>query len=165
MEGTRPFLLEVQSLVVYSKLPMPRRVASGIDHKRLELLLAVLQKQCNLRLDTYDVFVNIAGGMKVVDPGVDLAVCLSIFSSLRGVALSQTVAVGEVSLLGEIRKIGTIEKRIKEAKKLGFENIITSEKFSSLPAVLKTFGGLEGEKKQSWREADERHIVVEDDEV
>lgn len=136
MEGTRPFLIEIQALVVYSKLPMPRRVASGIDYKRIELLLAVLQKQCKVSIDTMDVFVNVAGGLKVSDPAIDLAICLAVYSSLKNIALHETVGVAEVGLLGELRGVGGIEKRIKEAQKLGFKNIITSSKYTSLPLVL-----------------------------
>jgi DNA repair protein RadA/Sms len=82
-EGSRSFLLEIQSLVVFSKFPMPRRVAAGVDSRRLELLLAVLQKHAKLPFETHDVFVNVAGGIKISDPAVDLAMCLALFSSLK----------------------------------------------------------------------------------
>ncbi|MGH7245667.1 MAG: DNA repair protein RadA [Candidatus Levyibacteriota bacterium] len=136
MEGTRPFLIEIQALVVYSKLPMPRRVASGFDGRRLELLLAVLQKHCRLPLESSDVFVNIAGGIRVTDPAVDLGVCLAIYSSLKGKAVGKTVAIAEVGLLGELRKVAMLEKRVKEAKKLGFTHVVTAEKYKSLNQVL-----------------------------
>lgn len=135
-EGSRSFLIELQALVVYSKFPMPRRVASGVDGRRLELLLAVLQKHARLPFETHDVFVNVAGGLKVSDPAVDLAICLALFSSLKNVPLSQIVAMGEVGLQGEIRGISNMEKRVKEAKSLGLKTIITPKEFSSISSVL-----------------------------
>ena len=138
MEGTRAFLVEIQALVVFSKLPMPRRVASGIDYKRLELLIAVLQKHGRLPLETSDVFVNVAGGLKLSDPAVDLGICLSIYSSLKNISLSKMVAISEVGLLGELRSVGLLDKRIKEAKKLGFKNIVTSVNYKTLNEVIKS---------------------------
>jgi DNA repair protein RadA/Sms len=138
LEGSRAFLVEIQALVVFSKLPMPRRVASGFDYKRLELLLAVLQKHARLPVDTMDVFVNVAGGLKLQDPAADLGICLAIFSSLKNVSLKKVVAVGEVGLLGELRNISSLEKRSKEAKKLGFTKIITPTHYKSLDQVLKS---------------------------
>ena len=138
MEGSRPLLVEIQALVVFSKLPMPRRVASGIDYKRLELLIAVLQKHGRLPLETSDVFVNVAGGLKLSDPAVDLGICLSIYSSLKNISLSKMVAISEVGLLGELRSVGLLDKRIKEAKKLGFKNIVTSVNYKTLNEVIKS---------------------------
>jgi len=135
IEGSRPFLVEIQALVVFSKLPMPRRVSSGIDYKRLELLLAVLQKHCRLPLETMDVFINVAGGLKLSDRAADLGICLAIFSSFKNIPLVKTVGVAEVGLLGELRAVPFLEKRIKEAKKLGFKNIFTSNE-KSLVNVL-----------------------------
>ena len=139
LEGSRAFLVEIQALVVFSKLPMPRRVAAGFDYKRLELLLAVLQKHARLPMDTMDVFVNVAGGLKLQDPAADLGICLAIFSSLKNVSLKKVVAVGEVGLLGELRNVSSLEKRIKEAKKLGFTKIVTPTHYKSLDQVLKSF--------------------------
>ncbi len=138
LEGTRPFLVEIQSLVVYSKLPFPRRVVSGVDPKRVELLLAVLQKQIRLPVESYDVFVNVAGGLKITDPGVDLAICLSIYSSLKNVKLSSTVAIAEVGLLGELRTASSLDKRVKEAKKLGLTSIISTKEYQTLSDVIKS---------------------------
>jgi DNA repair protein RadA/Sms len=138
MEGSRSFLVEVQALTIFSKLPMPRRVGLGVDYKRLELLLAVLQKQVRLPLDTMDVFVNVAGGLKLSDPGADLAICLAIYSSLKNLPMSKTVAIGEVGLLGELRNVGFLEKRVRQAQKLGFKSIISSDKFKSLNSVVKS---------------------------
>lgn len=136
MEGTRPFLIEIQALVVSSKIPIPRRVASGIDYKRLELLLAVLQKHCNIPLSGMDVFVNVAGGIKLSDPGTDLSICLAIISSFQNLKISNKVGIGEVGLLGELRKAHATEKRIKEAQKLGFKDIVSSNKFRTLREVM-----------------------------
>ena len=139
LEGSRAFLVEIQALAVFSKLPMPRRVAAGFDYKRLELLLAVLQKHAHLPVEQMDVFVNVAGGLKLSDPAADLGICLAIFSSLKNIPLKKTVAVGEVGLLGELRTISFLEKRVKEAKKLGFTKVINPSLYKSLDQVLKSF--------------------------
>lgn len=139
IEGTRAFLVEIQALVVFSKQTFPRRVAIGVDSRRLELLLAVLQKHCRLPLDSMDVFVNVAGGMKLTDPAIDLGVCLAIFSSFKGVPMSRTVGIAEVGLLGELRNVSGLEKRIKEARKIGFTQIISSKTTKSLNDVLSKY--------------------------
>jgi DNA repair protein RadA/Sms len=139
MEGTRAFLVELQALAVYSRLPMPRRVVSGMDQKRVELLLAVLQKHIRLPVDTMDIFVNVAGGMKLSDPGIDLGICLALYSSVKNIPLRKTVGIAEVGLLGELRSVRHLEKRIREAEKLGFSNIITFEKARTLHAALHSF--------------------------
>lgn len=138
LEGSRAFLVEIQALVVMSKLPMPRRVASGIDGRRLELLLAVLQKHAQVPVGTMDVFVNVAGGLRISDPAADLGICLAIFSSFKNIPLSKTVGISEVGLLGELRSAPSLEKRIKEAKKLGFKDIITSNNFKTLNEVFRS---------------------------
>jgi DNA repair protein RadA/Sms len=137
LEGTRALLVEVQALLVYSKLPMPRRVASGVDYKRLELLLAVLQKHARLPVEQMDVFVNVAGGLKLNDPACDLGICLSILSSIKNINLSRVVGIAEVGLLGELREPPFLEKRIKEAKKLGFTKIITPKNYHSIEEVVR----------------------------
>lgn len=136
LEGSRAFLVEIQALAVFSKLPMPRRVASGVDSRRLELLLAVLQKHGKLPIDTMDIYVNVAGGMKLSDPAADLGICLAIFSSLKNIPVNRTVGIAEVGLLGELRAIADFNKRSKEARKLGFTNIIGTDKFKTLNEVL-----------------------------
>jgi DNA repair protein RadA/Sms len=136
LEGSKAFLVELQALAVTTRLPMPRRVVSGVDVRRVELLLAVLQKHCHVPLDTMDVFVNVAGGMKLSDPGIDLGICLAVYSSFKNIPLSQAVGIAEVGLLGELRVVSGLEKRIKEAEKLGFKNIITPKKYKSLREVL-----------------------------
>lgn len=125
MEGTRPILLEVQALVTPSNYGNPQRVATGFDHRRLSILLAVLEKRAGYRLSANNVFLNMAGGVRIVEPAVDLAVCISIASSLLDkVISSKTVLIGEVGLGGEVRSVGNIEKRIQEAEKLGFTEVI-----------------------------------------
>jgi DNA repair protein RadA/Sms len=141
LEGTRAFLVEVQALLVYSKLPMPRRVTAGVDYKRVELLLAVLQKHARLPVEQMDVFVNVAGGLKLTDPACDLGICLSIFSSIKNINLSRTVGIAEVGLMGELRTPPFLEKRIKEAKKLGFTKIITPKTYHSIEEVVKSLSG------------------------
>ncbi|HKC14344.1 MAG TPA: DNA repair protein RadA [Patescibacteria group bacterium] len=139
LEGTRAFLVEIQALVVYTKNQFPKRVSLGIDYKRLELLLAVLQKHCKLPLDGCDVFVNVAGGLRISDPATDLGICLAIFSSYKNVSLPKTVGIAEVGLLGELRNVSSLEKRLKVAKSLGFKNIISPESFDYLSSVLRNF--------------------------
>lgn len=137
LQGTRPFLVEIQSLVVPTKMAFPKRVAQGIDSRRLELLLAVLIRRCGLPLYDYDVFVNVAGGMKVTEPSADLATCLSIASAFFDKPVAKSVVtVGEVGLLGEIREVVAQEKRIKEAKRMGFITPITSREFKYFGEVI-----------------------------
>jgi len=136
LEGSRAFLVELQALAVTTRLPMPRRVVSGVDGRRVELLLAVLQKHCQLPLDTMDIFVNVAGGMKLTDPGIDLGICLAVYSSFKNIAVSKIVGIAEVGLLGELRAVTGLEKRVKEAEKLGFKNTITARKYKTLREVL-----------------------------
>lgn len=138
LQGTRPLLVEIQALVVPTKLPIPRRVAQGIDSSRLQLLIAVLTRRAGIPLYDQDVFVNIAGGIKVTETAADLAICLSISSAYfdKPVA-SKTVAVGEVGLLGEIREVVSQDKRIKESKRLGFANVISSKEFQFVNQAIK----------------------------
>ncbi len=140
MEGTRPLMLEVQALVVDSQLAMPRRVGRGIELSRIQVLSAVLQKHCHLPLATHDIFVSAAGGFSIKEPAVDLGVAVAIASSLQNVALpSGTVFIGEVGLLGEIRSVNMIERRVKEAKRLGFEHIVYRKTHATVRDVLKQF--------------------------
>jgi DNA repair protein RadA/Sms len=125
IEGSRPILIEVQALVTPTNYGMPQRTSTGFDYRRLALLLAVLEKRVGLNLGQQDVFVNIAGGIRIDEPAVDLGIATSITSSLRDVPVdSSSVAVGEIGLGGEIRTIGQIDKRVHEAAKLGFKRII-----------------------------------------
>jgi DNA repair protein RadA/Sms len=137
MEGTRPILVEIQALVVPSQLAMPRRVARGISLPRLQLLAAVLQKHCNLPLGTADIFVNVAGGFTITEPAADLAVAIAIASSQKNLATKKSVVcIGELGLLGEVRKVGLIEKRINESKRLGFKTAISSTGAPTLKVAL-----------------------------
>ena len=125
IEGTRPILLEVQALVTPSNYGYPQRISNGFDQRRLSILLAVLEKRANVRVSATNVFVNVAGGIRVTEPAADLAVCAAIASSLTDkVVENQTVLIGEVGLGGEIRSVGHIDKRIHEAEKLGFKSAI-----------------------------------------
>lgn len=128
LEGIRPLLIEVQALVTQSVYGTPQRTVSGFDLRRLQLLLAVLEKRGGFHFGIKDVFVNIAGGLKVEDPSIDLSVICALLSSFEDVALPQKVCfAGEVGLNGEIRAVNRIEQRIAEAEKLGFEKIVVSK--------------------------------------
>jgi DNA repair protein RadA/Sms len=128
IEGIRPLLIEVQALVTQSVYGTPQRTVSGFDLRRLQLLLAVLEKRGGFHFGLKDVFLNIAGGIKVEDPSIDLAVLCALLSSYEDVSLSQHICfAGEVGLSGEIRAVNRIEQRIAEAEKLGFEKIIVSK--------------------------------------
>jgi DNA repair protein RadA/Sms len=133
LEGMRPLMIEVQALVSTAVYGTPQRSATGYNIKRLNMLLAVLEKRAGFRLGAKDVFLNIAGGLKVEDPAIDLAVVCAILSSNEEVAIPQNVCfTAEVGLAGEIRAVSRIEQRIIEAEKLGFEKIILS-KFNKIP--------------------------------
>lgn len=139
MEGTRPVLLEVQALVVNSELPVPRRVAVGVDVRRVQVLLGVLQKYTRLSIGTKDVFVKVTGGIAVKEPAIDLAICLAVASSSLGKALPKnSVAVGEVGLLGEIRSVSWGQKRVKEATKLGYTKIYSRDKYRKVSEIIKS---------------------------
>jgi DNA repair protein RadA/Sms len=127
MEGLRPLLVEVQALVTPSVYGTPQRTVSGFDSRRLQLLLAVLEKRGGFHFGSKDVFINITGGLRIEDPAIDLAVVCALLSSFEDVPIPQnTVFAGEVGLSGEIRAVNRIEQRIAEAEKLGFEKIIIS---------------------------------------
>jgi DNA repair protein RadA/Sms len=141
MEGTRPLLIEVQALVTNSQLAMPRRVGRGIELSRIQVLSAVLQKHAGLPLGSNDVFLSAAGGFRVTEPAVDLGLAVAIASSLKNVAVPRkTIFIGEVGLLGEIRKVNYLERRIKEAKRLGFTRIISRENAKTVREVLQKLG-------------------------
>ena len=138
LQGTRPILVEIQALVVPTKMAFAKRVAQGIDSRRLELLLAVLIRRCGLPLYDFDVFVNCAGGMKITEPGADLAIILAIASAYFDKPISnKTMALGEVGLLGEIREVMAQEKRMKEARRLGFTQVISSKEDRFVGEVIK----------------------------
>ena len=128
IEGTRPILVELQALTATSVFGMPRRTANGIDYNRLTLLIAVLEKRTGLPLGNQDVYLNIVGGIKINEPALDLGIILAVSSSFKNIPISNDViAIGEVGLTGEVRSVNQIEKRIKEAEKLGFKKCIIPE--------------------------------------
>lgn len=127
LEGIRPMLIEVQALVSPTAYGMPQRTSTGYDLRRMSMLLAVLEKKCGFRFGTSDVFLNIAGGLKIEDPAVDLAVAASLVSSNQEIFIDSKICfAGEIGLSGEIRSVNRIEQRIAEAEKLGFEQIFIS---------------------------------------
>ncbi|QDH78399.1 DNA repair protein RadA [Echinicola soli] len=140
LEGNRPLLIEIQSLISPATYGTPQRSSTGHDAKRLNMLLAVLEKRGGMRLGQQDVFLNVAGGMRVDDPGLDLAVCAALLSSYEDTPVSPDLCfAGEVGLGGEIRAVNRIENRIAEADKLGFKKIIVS-KYAVKGVDLSTFG-------------------------
>ena len=140
VEGTRPLLLEIQALVIGSQLAMPRRVGRGVPLSRIQVMSAVLQKHCRVPLGTNDIFVSVAGGFEVKEPAIDLGLAVAIASSLTNKSVpKRTIFVGEVGLLGEVRSVNLLERRIKEAKRLGFEQIISKKTHSRVEDVLREF--------------------------
>lgn len=128
MEGTRPILLEVQALVCHSNFGIPRRTAAGTDFNRVNLLMAVLEKRLGLKLGECDAYVNIAGGIKMNEPAIDLGIVLALISSYRDKPIDEkTICFGEVGLSGEVRAVSMAEQRVQEARKLGFEVCILPE--------------------------------------
>lgn len=128
MEGTRPILIEIQALVCSSNFGMPRRTAAGTDYNRVNLLMAVLEKRVGLHLSNYDAYVNIAGGIKMNEPAVDLGIVMAIISSYKNQPIDEkTIVFGEVGLSGEVRAVNMPEQRVAEAKKLGFTTCIMPE--------------------------------------
>ena len=128
IEGTRPLLVEFQALTTQSVYGLPRRTANGIDYNRLTLLIAVLEKKAGLTLGNQDVYLNVVGGLKVNEPAIDLGIILATASSFKNIPIPKdVVALGEVGLTGEVRTINLIEKRLKEAEKLGFKTCIIPE--------------------------------------
>lgn len=125
MEGTRPILVEIQALVTQSSFNYPKRMATGIDQNRISLLMAVLEKRMGLLLQTQDAYIKVAGGVKLDEPAIDLAVLVSIVSSFRDIGVASTDCfIGEVGLTGEVRRVSRIEQRVQEAAKLGFKRAI-----------------------------------------
>ena len=139
MEGTRPILVEIQALVCQSNFGIPRRTTVGTDFNRVNLLMAVLERKAGVQLASFDAYVNIAGGMKMTEPALDLGICLAIFSSYKDIVIpDNTMAFGEIGLSGEVRAVSMAGQRVQEARKLGFERVI-------LPEVCKsTVGEVQG---------------------
>ena len=143
IEGTRALLVEVQALVTRSSFGMPGRKVSGVDHNRVTMILAVLEKRTDLLLGGYDVFVNVVGGVKIEEPAADLAIAIAIASSFKDIAIpSNTIIIGELGLGGEVRGVSHFDSRIKEAARLGFENAIVpkdnTKDFSRIESINMT---------------------------
>ncbi len=140
IEGTRPILIEIQALVCNSNFGMPRRTAAGTDYNRVNLLMAVLEKRLGLHLSNYDAYVNIAGGVKMNEPAIDLGIVMAIVSSYKNHPIDEkTIVFGEVGLSGEVRAVSMPEQRVAEAKKLGFETCILPEVSKDM---VKGIGGI-----------------------
>ena len=141
MEGTRPILIEIQALTAHSNLAYPRRTADGADLNRVNLLLAVLERRLGLRLTEMDVYVNIAGGVRLREPAVDLGIVIAVISSFKDIVVdAKTLVFGEVGLSGEIRSVSQAPLRVREAQKLGFETVILPR------ACVKSVGKIDGLK-------------------
>lgn len=159
LEGTRPLLVEVQALTSHTQNPMPRRTANGVDHNRLQMLIAVLMKRVGLTLGNQDVFVNVVGGLKVDEPAVDLAVAGAIASSLRDAPIDHgTVMIGEIGLSGELRSVGDAARRLTEASRLGFTRAIVPS--ASRRGHLPEFPTLSVVTARTVAEAIERALLV-----
>jgi len=140
MEGSRPFAVEVQALVSKTAFGYPKRTAFGVNINRVQILCAVLEKRLFLKLSNFDVYVNIVGGLKVTDPACDLAVCLAIYSGVKDIKIGGEAAVfGEVGLSGEVRKVLHLEKRISEAKRLGYSNVISPKTVRTVKDAVVNF--------------------------
>ena len=152
MEGSRVLLHEIQALVGSTNYANPRRVAVGVEYNRVLQVLAILEKKVGLNLSKQDVYVNVVGGIDIVEPSYDLALAIAIISSIRDIPVNPaTITIGELGLLGEVRHVDNIERRLKEAQKLGFKRAIVpklSEK------TLKNLSKLDIEIKQVTKVAD-----------
>ena len=128
LEGTRTMLIEIQALLSPTAFGMPRRTGIGVDYNRLTLLMAVLEKRAGLHISNYDAYINVVSGIRVDEPAVDLGIALAIASNFKNIALPKDlVAIGEIGLTGEIRSVNSIEKRVKEAEKMGFKTCVVPE--------------------------------------
>lgn len=138
LEGTRPVLVEIQALVVDSQLAIPRRVGRGVALPRIQLLAAVLQKHCGIPLGTMDIFINVAGGFTIHEPGADLGIAMAIASSYKNTPLpNDTAYIGEIGLLGEVRTVSMVEKRSKEAQRLGYTRVVSSSTAKHLSQLVR----------------------------
>lgn len=139
LEGTRTFLVEIQALTSYTHFGYPKRTASGIDLNRLNIIIAVLERYANIKLDSSDVFINVVGGLRLNEPAVDLAIAMAIASSkLQKPLPSDLAVIGEIGLSGEVRNVPQTEKRIKEAEKLGFKRILSAKEVKFINTAVKS---------------------------
>lgn len=137
LSGERALALEVQALAARTPFPAPRRVSQGLDSRRVDVVLAVLERRLNLSLGTLDIYVNLAGGMRVFDPGLDLAIGLAVYSAVVGKALPEGLAVvGEVGLAGELRSVEGLERRLREGQRAGFGQLVHPPLFKSLESAV-----------------------------
>jgi DNA repair protein RadA/Sms len=156
MEGKRPLVAEVQALIAPTSSPQPRRVTSGLDSSRTAMMLGILERRANLKLSTADCFVATVGGMRLLEPATDLATALAIVSSVKDIPLpSGLVAIGEIGLAGDIRRVTALEKRLGEAARLGFTDAIvpsgtkvkltdiTTHEVSNIAEAIATLGKIE----------------------
>ncbi len=151
MEGSRPIVLEVQALVSPSGYPNPKRSATGFELNRLTMLLALLERKLDLPFNEYDVFVNIAGGIKISETAADLAIIAAIISSFRDRAIArESLFIGEVSLIGDVREVLSLDQRLKEAKNQGFTKVIVPQKPLEVPEGIKCFVADEVSKLIEW---------------
>jgi DNA repair protein RadA/Sms len=140
LSGERALALEVQALAARTPFPAPRRVSQGLDSRRVDVVLAVLERRLNLPLGNLDIYVNLAGGLRVFDPGLDLAVGLAVYSAVVGRPLPEEVAVvGEVGLAGELRSVEGLERRLREGERAGFKRLVHPPQFKSLEAAVGKF--------------------------
>jgi len=138
MEGTRPVLIEIQALVTYSPVGFASRVTTGIDKNRVSMLIAVLEKKAGLSIQSSDTFINVTGGLQIKEPACDLAVLCALASSFKEIPVDfKTVLIGEVGLTGEIRGVNSIEKRLLEANKMGFERAVIAEANAEISKEIK----------------------------
>jgi DNA repair protein RadA/Sms len=137
MEGNRPLLFEIQALTVATAFGYPRRTTSGFSTNRLQVLIATIEKRTGVKLSKHDVYLNVAGGFTVKEYAADLAVCLAIVSAVKNKPIkSNTIAFGEVGLNGELRKVSRQKRRVQEATKLGYTNIISPENTQTLKQAI-----------------------------
>jgi DNA repair protein RadA/Sms len=159
LEGSRPILVEVQALVAPGAIGSPRRTASGVDPNRVALLIAVLGRRAGIGLASHDVYLNLAGGLTVGEPGLDLPIAIALASSLRDRPVQdRTVVIGEVGLLGELRPVAGLERRLREAARLGFDRAIVPR--ATRDATWSAPPGMEVIAVGSLGEAVERALVV-----
>jgi DNA repair protein RadA/Sms len=142
LEGTRPMLIEIQSLVCATNFGVPRRMATGIDYNRLTMLMAVLEKRVGLQLYNFDAYVNVVGGIRLDEPACDLGIAAAVASSFRNLPVDAgCVLIGEIGLTGEVRAVGQIDKRISEAMRLGFKSVVIPEGNRKLAGQVKLHKG------------------------
>ncbi|MDD2745035.1 MAG: magnesium chelatase domain-containing protein, partial [Candidatus Gracilibacteria bacterium] len=171
MEGTRPLIVEIEALTTYTKFGYPKRSSRGMPNGKLDLVLAILSKYTDAKLENYDVFANVGRGLSLSEPGIDLALAAAVLSSRKNIPLGDTLFIGELSLTGTIKRVVSMEKRIEEARKLGFTNIVTAPlgnkkiKMEGLKIVssVQELGKWFGPRKRSEHTSDTEDTSEEDE--